>query len=256
MNYNYHTHTYRCNHATGTPEEYIKIALKNGIKYMGFSDHIPFIYDDGYEAKWRVPFSEGRDYINEILDLKEKYSGEIEIKVGFEMEYFPTHFEKMLKTAREFGAEYLIMGPHYVGSEFPNCRHVTNPSKSVERLEAYADTIIAAMKTGVFSYIAHPDMFNFTGNDDDYIKSAEKICKASKKLGVPIELNLLGIREKRCYPNLLFWKVAGKIKPPVTFGLDSHRAQDAFDRDSLIIAKQMVEKFSLNYIGKPQIIAV
>ena len=21
MNYNYHTHTYRCNHATGTPEE-------------------------------------------------------------------------------------------------------------------------------------------------------------------------------------------------------------------------------------------
>ena len=35
MNYNYHTHTFRCNHANGTPEEYIQRAIENGINYIG-----------------------------------------------------------------------------------------------------------------------------------------------------------------------------------------------------------------------------
>ena len=42
MDYNLHTHTYRCSHATGTEREYIEAAISAGIKIMGFSDHIPF----------------------------------------------------------------------------------------------------------------------------------------------------------------------------------------------------------------------
>ena len=33
MDYNYHTHTHRCHHATGEMEEYIVRAMENGIKY-------------------------------------------------------------------------------------------------------------------------------------------------------------------------------------------------------------------------------
>ena len=33
MNYNYHTRTYLCRHASGTPEEYVQRAIENGIKY-------------------------------------------------------------------------------------------------------------------------------------------------------------------------------------------------------------------------------
>ena len=38
---NYHTHTYRCRHASGTEEEYIYQALDGGLEELGFSDHTP-----------------------------------------------------------------------------------------------------------------------------------------------------------------------------------------------------------------------
>jgi histidinol-phosphatase (PHP family) len=39
--HNYHTHTTFCRHATGTPEEMIINAIKNGYKTIGFSEHAP-----------------------------------------------------------------------------------------------------------------------------------------------------------------------------------------------------------------------
>ena len=60
---NYHTHTYRCNHATGTEEEYINNAIALGFKELGFSDHAPFAFEDGVEAGYRVPTKLAKDYI-------------------------------------------------------------------------------------------------------------------------------------------------------------------------------------------------
>ena len=114
MNYNLHTHTYRCNHAKGSDEEYVKIAIENGVKTLGFSDHIPLWREDGLDSFYRIPVSLANDYIESITTLKLKYKSQIDIKIGFEMEYYPNSFEKMLKSAIELGAEYLILGQHCV----------------------------------------------------------------------------------------------------------------------------------------------
>ena len=50
MDYNYHAHTTRCSHATGTEESYIEKAIEGGIRYMGFSDHMPMRFPDGHES--------------------------------------------------------------------------------------------------------------------------------------------------------------------------------------------------------------
>ena len=84
MTYNYHTHTRRCGHAKGTEEEYVLRAIQGGIRYMGFSDHMPLLCDDGYESRYRVPMAEAKDYIADIIALREKYRDVIDIKVGFE----------------------------------------------------------------------------------------------------------------------------------------------------------------------------
>ena len=42
LKYNYHTHTFRCNHCDGTEEQMILSAIKAGIKELGFSDHMPW----------------------------------------------------------------------------------------------------------------------------------------------------------------------------------------------------------------------
>ena len=54
MDYNYHTHTYRCHHASGTPEEYIQRAIAGGIKYMGFSEHISLAISGVEQSHYRM----------------------------------------------------------------------------------------------------------------------------------------------------------------------------------------------------------
>lgn len=71
MEYNYHAHTWRCHHANGTEEEYIQRAIECGIKHMGFSEHVPFIFPDGYEADYRLPVAEAKEYISELSLLRE-----------------------------------------------------------------------------------------------------------------------------------------------------------------------------------------
>ena len=96
MDYNYHTHTSRCGHATGSDEEYVKRAIEAEIKHLDFSDHIPFIFPDGHEDNWRVPMDKAEEYVKSIRHLAEKYRDKVDIIIGFEMEYYPVHFDKML----------------------------------------------------------------------------------------------------------------------------------------------------------------
>ena len=51
---NYHTHTTRCYHASGKDEEYVKAAIKAGIKELGFSDHTPWHYASSFKATMRI----------------------------------------------------------------------------------------------------------------------------------------------------------------------------------------------------------
>lgn len=255
MDYNYHTHTYRCSHATGTPEEYVLRALENGIRYMGFSDHIPFRCEDGYEDLGiRVPVKDAEAYVAQLRQLREKYRGQIDIAIGFETEYYGAHFPAMLENARRWGAEYLILGQHYVRPEHPDGVHSKHPTTDPVALEAYADSLVAGMKTGVFTFVAHPDVYNFVGDRDMYMEIMGRVCVASRELDVPLEINFYGIRDGRNYPCEAFWQVAGEKKAPVTFGFDAHTAESAFDGCSLPRAMELVEKYRLNYIGRPPIV--
>lgn len=253
MDYNYHTHTARCHHAFGTPEEYILQAIDGGIKYMGFSDHFPFAFPDGYEGVSRVPVSEAKEYVEELCELREKYKDKIDIKIGFEMEYYPTYFEQMLKNAREYGAEYLILGHHFLHEEHPQGIHTNKLNASVDDLKEFVEYVVKGIKSGVFTYVAHPDVFNFTGDNKDYEKEMRKICRCATLTNTPLEINFLGIRTNRNYPNELFWKIAGEEKSPVTFGYDSHEIDDACDKKSLQSAMEIVKKYNLNYVGKPKL---
>lgn len=254
MNYNYHTHTFRSHHASGTPEEYVLRAIENGVKYMGFSDHVPMLFDDGKQSGHRIPIEQGKVYVDEIKALAKKYKKQIDIKVGFEVEYYTKYFNKVLNDAIEWGADYMILGPHFYAPENEGNAHACTCTADVMHIKEYVNNIISAMSEGVFTYIAHPDMLNFVGDDEIYNREIERMCKASKMYKVPLEINFLGIRDSRNYPTEKFWNIAGKVGCPVTFGFDAHDVKAAFDDESLIKAKEMVEKFNLNYIGRPKIL--
>jgi histidinol-phosphatase (PHP family) len=252
---NLHTHTNRAD-GSGKDEEYVLRAIEKNIKTLGFSDHVPLRFEDGFESSFRVPISQAREYIEDLKVLKERYKNQIEIFMGFELEYYPKYFEKSLSNIISWGAEYLILGQHFVCPENLGgikSQHVINGSSSAEILREYAELIVQAIQTNKFTYVAHPDMFLYSGDLKVYKEQMRKICVAAKKTNTPLEINLLGIRGKRCYPNQLFWEIAGEEGVSVVFGSDAHNPIDVYDESALEVAKGIVDKYKLNYLEKPPI---
>lgn len=257
MKINLHTHTFRCRHATGEPEEYIKRAIENGVEVLGFSEHAPFLFPNSHQSSYRLPVEEAEDYFSEINALREKYKDQIKIHIGFEMEYYPLYFKDMLDTAKKLGAEYLILGQHAIYNEYPNGKFTTGLHQSTAQdLTEYVNCIISGIKTGLFTYVCHPD--NIIANDDlaHYNNEMTRLCQAAKQHDIPLEINFYGIRDNRKYPDEKFWEIAGKVGVKVCFGFDSHDVASAFDAASIPVAEKLVKKYNLKLVEIPEIVRI
>ena len=254
MNYNFHSHTVLCSHASGTAREYIEEAISVGIKEWGFSDHVPFIFPNGVEYYYRVPVADVENYFNTIKKLKEEYKDKINIHIGFETEYYEEYFDQMIENARTWGAEYLILGQHSVGVEPDDSFWVTQGTADVEYLKQYVSRVVAGIESGVITYVAHPDIFNFVGDDAVYEEEMIKIIKAAEKHNVPLEINFLGIRDNRNYPTDKFWRLAEGYDISVVFGLDAHDVAGAGDTSSLAKALEICRKYNLKVLKTPKLI--
>ncbi len=231
MKANYHTHTYRCKHAYGEDEEYVKSAIKAGFKELGFSDHTPWKYDSNFVANMRMALSEFDEYYASISSLKEKYKDQISIKIGLECEYFEQYMPWLKEFIIEKNIDYIILGNHYYKTDedrFYFGRHCDTK----DNLDLYVDEAIKAMKTGLYSYIAHPDLFMraYPVFDKACEEASYRLCRAAKELQIPLEYNLAGVAyNKRFgvtnYPHPEFWKIAAKVKNDVIVGVDAHHNQ-------------------------------
>lgn len=244
MKTNYHTHTTRCNHAVGTDREYVEAAIAAGVRELGFADHSPYIFKDGHRSHFRMSTEQYAEYVDSILALREEFKDKIRIYIGAEMEYYRDDFDATYAFLRQRPIDYLILGQHFVDSE-PGKLYNGGASDDEERLENYVDRVIEAMEKGVYSYVAHPDIINFTGSKEKYRAEIHRLCKASLDTETPLEINLLGIREGRHYPNPIFWEEAGKLSCHVIFGCDSHSPKTVLDEASAAVAEEMVKKYGL-----------
>ena len=238
---NYHTHTWRCRHADGTEREYVENAIEGGLKILGFSDHTPQVYPDGFVCPVKMLPSELEGYVDTVLDLKREYKGEIEILLGLEVEYLYTLWEPLLRLLEPYPIEYLILGQHYLGDGVrkPYCGDRTD---RVEDLKLYCRQTREAIESGKFLYFAHPDVLWFTGPDDVYEEEMTGLCRYCKKVGIPLELNLLGLREDRNYPNELFWRIAAREGNTVIYGSDAHHADLVYMPEVVDKADRFLER--------------
>lgn len=243
---NLHNHTFRCHHASGEDEEYIINAIKAGFKEIGFSDHSPFIpYEGCKQSGYRVFIEDCKDYFSSLQSLREKYKDQIQIHIGFEMEYYPGYFESMLKMVKDMGAEYLILGQHFLESDVDHGIYSGIPSDDVTNLKQYCDLAVEGLSTGVFTYLAHPDLFNFTGETNVYEEVMRDMIVKINKLGYPLELNRLGYFEKRNYPTEAFWKIAGEEGSRCIIGLDAHAPEVYLDTTTINEIEDYLNGFGL-----------
>ncbi len=246
---NYHTHTYRCGHAVGHESRYAEQAAEKGLKILGFSYHTPYdFFDVGPRNRpMRMMPEELEEYVASVKALAKKYEGRLEIHAGLEAEYYPKYFPRLLEMIRACGVEYLLLGQHFLSNEVDDT-HTGRPFCDAARIRQYVSQSIEGLRTGVFTYFAHPDLVYFQGEDDVYIEEMRKICKAAKETGTPLEINLLGLRNGRNYPDERFWRLVGEEGNEVIIGCDAHDPGDVLDPETEKRALAMAEKYSLNLI--------
>ena len=92
MKTNYHTHTTRCMHATGSDEDYVLSAIKGGYQELGFSDHTPWKYHTDYVADMRMLPEELPGYVESLRSLREKYRIRSVSKSDWNASIFPLIF--------------------------------------------------------------------------------------------------------------------------------------------------------------------
>lgn len=229
MKTNYHTHTERCHHAHGSDEAYVLSAIEGGFKVLGFSDHCCWKYaDKNFKSRIRMSVEEFDDYYNSIIYLKEKYKDQIDIKIGMEAEYFPKYLSWMKEFVKEKHIDYLILGNHYFESDEYGAYYGYGCEED-ELLVQYANDIEAALKTGLYSYVCHPDLFMRGRSEfDDLCKKVSlKICNIAKELDIPLEYNLAGLQVSEMmhtdiYPHPKFWEIAASVGNKVIIGVDAH----------------------------------
>ncbi len=228
MQANYHTHTTRCHHAAGTERDYIEAALAAGITELGFSDHSPYPFGEGYTSTFRMSLEETAGYFETLRALKEEYAGRIDILIGFEAEYYPKYFAAMREHVQKFGCDYLIMGQHFLYNEVEQ-EYSGTATEDEARLAQYVDQVLEGLSTGAYTYLAHPDLVTWVGDDAVYRRHILRLCEGTKQMNIPLELNLLGQYEKRQYPGERFWCIAAECGNDAILGCDAHEPQ-AFAR--------------------------
>ena len=223
-NYNLHTHTTRCNHAVGEDREYIEAAIAAGMTVLGFADHCPqFFPVDDYYSHFRMRQERALEYAESIRALQKEYAADIRILLGFETEYYPETFDALMAFIRPLQLDYLIMGQHFVGNEYDEGSYYAGgQGRGNAYLEQYVRQVKEGLQTGVFTYLAHPDIVCFSGDPACYTKQMLKLCRFTKEMDIPLEYNLLGRSNRRSYPTPEFWDIAAAVGNKAVIGYDAH----------------------------------
>ncbi len=236
---NYHSHTWRCKHAGGTEEGYVRQALETGYSVLGFADHSPWPYKSDFEGRIRMRLDQFPDYLRTVRALGEKYAGQIYIPVGLECEAFPEYFGWLADTKAE-SLDYVILGNHFELNDETNGFYFGRCTEA-KHLRRYAECTIAGMRTGLYDYVAHPDLFcrGYAKFDAECAAASRELCEAAKDLDIPMEYNLLGLQVREMdvsrgglgYPCEGFWETAAQVGCKAIIGLDAHQTEQLTRRD-------------------------
>jgi histidinol-phosphatase (PHP family) len=236
-----HNHTPLCNHAEGTINEYIQSAIKSHTKVFGFSDHAPMDFD----PKYRMKFEDMKGYEKEVLNAKEQFKNEIEVLLGYEVDYIKGHMDKRVLNA---DVDYLIGSVHFIeGWGFDNPEFIGKwDEQDIDEIwQKYFDTIEEMANTKLFDIVGHLDLikvFKFMPKGN-IVKMAFKALLAIQASGMVLELNVAGYRKKvkEPYPSRELLEVAFTLNIPITFSSDAHKPEQIalFNEEIVGIARSV-----------------
>ena len=273
---NYHTHTKYCGHAKGDVEDYVKEALNLNMEELGISDHAPIPLNHGMtKEEWEENYCYENMDINtfdnllkEIDNLKSKYN--IKLYKGCESEYLYNNDDWYKKLRIKL--DYMILGIHFFNGE----GRVLDTYKDInyKNVDCYYECAKRAIETGLFDYLAHPDLYLFDyksiNGKNEFDNKAKEVClkliDLCVKHDIYFEINTNGLKYSKdknnrdlwLYPNIEFFMVVKEYmdknpnKLKLIIGADAHEPK-ALGNDNVKAVLEMVKDLKLDVLNKMEI---
>ncbi len=248
--FNFHTHTYRCKHATGDIKDYLKQASEQNASSIGFTEHPPML--EGIWTAYRMEEEELDGYFDAIKEARELFPG-INVLGGFEMDIvkaFSSYYEDVILSRTDI--DYLIGGVHWI--KHNGSWIWLEEATSAAHLRSFVKETVDLMECGYCSFIAHPDSFGYGYMkwDENADACAADILSAAEQCKIPLEINGYGLRKKmvdtpegkrHVYPLLPFWEKAAAYDIEVVYNSDAHKPENVLS--SLDGCSEIADRFEL-----------
>lgn len=224
INFDYHMHT-KLSDGANTHEEMVLSAIDKGFDEIGISDH--------FCIKYRVPWAVEKKGIAlleaKVTEMNEKFGNRINILFGIEVDYFPELENEIGQALQGFNFDYIIGSIHFLDE----WNYDTDKSRNSEfendyLYEWYFGELQKAVKSGLFDYMAHPDLIKKHRIWPDTSKKLlfRETAKVFADNGVAYEVNTSG-RDRPCgefFPGSELISELYEAGVPVTLGSDSHNS--------------------------------
>jgi len=221
----YHTHTERCGHATGSAADYVEAARSRGLSGIGISDHLPLFHttDPGVT----MGLDELPAYVAEVQELKARYPGFVYL--GIEADYCRDTIQDVVELLRMHPFDYVIGSVHFLdGWGFDDPSRVDEFGKHDvdEVYRTYYAHLEEAAGLGVFTMLGHLDLVKKFGHRPagSLEPEIERVARRMAQRGVVAEINTSGLHKPvaEIYPSTQVLAILRKNGVAVTFGSDAH----------------------------------
>jgi histidinol-phosphatase (PHP family) len=229
--FDYHVHTSMCGHARGTMEEYVQSAIRKGLSEIGFADHLPLLYTDDVTLSMRP--EDLQNYVDAVLDLKDRYRERIDVRLGIEADYYPETLRDVERMLEAHPFDYVIGSVHILGD------WIFDDPREAERYEdvdidelyiAYLEAEKEMVVSGFYDIVGHADLVKKFDRraSIDLTPHYRGLLSAMKKAGVCFEVNTAGLRWPvgEIYPEPDFVMLGSGTGVHVTLGSDAHCPED------------------------------
>ncbi len=247
-----HIHTRLCHHAVGEMEEYVLAAIRKGLQGICFLEHMEAGIDY-FEATW-LSKEDFDYYFAEGKRLRKVYGSQIEIGLGVEVGYNPSHKEELLERLARRKWDRVGISYHFYRPP-GYTQHLNLVSRKKVNIEAferlgtdmvlhhYLDTLIEAVIVLPGTVVCHLDAaLRFQQKllyTKEHVEKIATLLDEVKMKKMAIEINTSGIAiRKEPFPATAIVQMAKARGIPLVAGSDAHKPDDVGRYFSLLNANR------------------
>lgn len=258
ISFDNHIHTTNSKDGESSMEENVKEAIKKGFRQICFTDHMDF--EKFTDTDMNEDFFNYERYKHEYEELKRKYFGKIDIKMGIELGLQPEIKDEVTNFLKGKRFDFIIGSLHYPNSYdiyLPNTPFFRGKTQQ-EAYHKYFEEVLKTIRTykDEFDVFGHLDYVIRYGNFDnpiikyaDYQNILDEILMELIKRNKGIEINTSGYNHNLNAPNpsyeiiKRFKQLGGKY---LTIGSDAHEASEL--GQNFEIVNRNLQHMGINYL--------